>query len=116
MDNTMDTKSITQFNIKKWCPTCNAEVDSYTQEHKHTNGYWNQVYVFECGCKIRFSPNFMGFVTETDCPKDPMIIEKNNRFKKEMQRLILYIGKLDLDKADKENLKDKIDSYRRYRH
>ena len=90
------------------CETCGAEVSSYSQKHRHCNGYWNQEWVFKCGCVVRFSPNFVSMVTEKNCPNDPMIKEANNRFKKEMDRLILYINKLKIDDEHKKALMVKV--------
>ena len=83
-------RELKQPEITKVCPTCNAKMKSYRQEQQHCNGYWNQVYTFDCGCMIRFSPNFMAEITEDPCPNDPMIMEANNRFKKEMVWICVF--------------------------
>jgi hypothetical protein len=112
-EQTLDA-NIPDFNKK--CETCGAKLSDYNRKSQHCNGYWNQIYTFECGSRTRFSPNFMAFVEEQPCPKDPLIMEKNNKLKVQMDRLKKYIGNLDIEDEDKKGLRDKVDYYHRYRY
>lgn len=79
------------------CPVCGAIVTTEHRSSKHSNGYWNEEISFECGCRIKFSPNFMREVILTQCPKHPNEISKTEKRNKAIEKLVKCIKKLDVD-------------------
>ena len=116
MGNNQDTIDANIPDFNKKCETCGAKLSDYNRKHQHCNGFWNQEYTFECGSRTKFSPNYMSFIEEKPCPNDPLIKEKNERFKKGVDKLILYIGRMDIEKENKDSLITKVRDYHRWGH
>lgn len=64
------------------CSMCGAGISSEKWEGQHTNGHRNEYRSFDCGKKLRFSPNFMKVLVENDCERNPLhkeIMEKGRK-------------------------------------
>lgn len=51
------------------CPCCKAKIHRMTKENQHCNGHWNETVEFECGCEMKWSPNFMREETSHICKR-----------------------------------------------
>jgi len=91
----------------KQCPVCSARPVSFHQPWQHTNGEWSEEIKFDCGCRIRYVPNFKKERIETQCPNHRT--EKAKHLKREgaLRKLEKYINKLDVD----QDWKDKVLSH-----
>jgi hypothetical protein len=86
------------------CPHCKSAVSSENKARQHTNGYWNEVRLFDCGHEIRFSPNFMQCETTKICPKHPAEKEKKAKRQVALDRLRSVIKKQECDEDFKKHL------------
>lgn len=86
------------------CPVCRAHRRTATQGRQHANGQWNETLVFECGCRIEWTPNFSRERRVQQCPKHPeeaLRLEKRNIAE---AKLVKYIARMDVDGEFKEEL------------
>ena len=103
----MDLKKLTHQD----CPICGSEIIAEKRYSKHTNGHWNEEQEFECGHRVRFSPNFMREHTVIECQKDPKVIKRDNQRKHACGLLEKYIERLKVDDAYREKIKFSLSQY-----
>ena len=97
-ENQMKLQNLKYFN---GCPICHSRAIMIKQDHKHTNGYWNEYIEFECGYKIHFSPNFMKEEIDKQCPFHISEVEKRSKRDIAVKKLTNYIKRLDVDEEFK---------------
>lgn len=86
------------------CPTCSARPVAFHQPWKHTNGEWSEEIKFDCGCRIRYSPNFRREELSQPCPNHSSEKGKARKRKLACAKLKKYIKRLDVDEDFKERL------------
>jgi hypothetical protein len=99
------------------CPVCGCSlIIVERREDQHSNGFWNEYRIFDCGLKLHFSPNFMKTSQDkyTECSHDPSVIDRKKKRKACREKLIKYINRLDVDKEFKELLLNEVSYDFRY--
>lgn len=88
------------------CPDCGAAVIAERKERRHCNGHYNETQEFECGKIIKWSPNYMGYDSQSsvECPNTPKNVAKIEKRKQARQALIDFIDTLDVDDTFKSTL------------
>lgn len=95
------------------CPHCNSLPIAETKDKQHSNGHWNESRTFECGHKLKFSPNFMAVSTcqFNECPNTPENLEKVKVRADALAKVNAYILKLSCDDDYKDKLKRAVNGY-----
>ena len=86
------------------CRVCNAIAIIDTKEGQHANGQWRESREFNCGAKIRYSPNFGEEHCNKPCPNSPELLVIKEKREIAMTKLRKYIKRLQVDKEFKDKL------------
>lgn len=80
------------------------------QIHRHVNGGRWESRTFLCGYTTKYIPNFTRENKERDCRHNPEILERNARRKEAHDKVVSFIGTLDIDAAYRQTLEYEIQS------
>ncbi len=97
-------ENITDIN----CPECGSKMCGESRRNRHSNGYYNECREFECGAKIKWSPNFKAIVDGTKCPNSKEVKERKKNRSAALENISTYIFTLDLHKSDAEKIESAV--------
>lgn len=87
------------------CPECKARIVTIRQPSQHTNGEWFEEMKFECGCEVRYVPNFSREELTEPCPNSREVKIKQAKQRQAVVKLSRYIDRLDVDAEFKKHLR-----------
>jgi hypothetical protein len=86
------------------CPVCGKRVVSDRQRAQHCNGEWFEEQWFECGCVIKYVPNFSREEVQIQCPEHPTEKARELKHIEAKRKALRYISRLDVDDVYKAHL------------
>lgn len=105
------------------CPTCGAGIRLAVIGSTHVNGEQNEDVTFDCGCRVKYSPNFSCILVEYDCPKTKKANELEKNLQDCRERLIKIINRCPIPAMYKATFLDVVKEFKRdhfmlykYRH